>query len=179
MPVHEVVMLQSNQLPVLTANVLHELWTEKRPSKRAAKLIHEFYDLFFFFSREHSRTVPNWEFSLLLRGDSSLFLWWIRGSPFLSDYFQRHTFFTDYRAAPRLLKRVGKTNQKGENRSCGWPGIETEGKTQGEEGHGDLSLLFLLPALWEDRRAGENPPVLGRATLLRSCHYTKHNSSLT
>jgi len=38
MPVHEVVMLQSNQIPVLTANILRELRTEKRASQRAANL---------------------------------------------------------------------------------------------------------------------------------------------
>lgn len=34
MPDHEVMMLQSNQLPVLPDNVLHELWTEKQSLKR-------------------------------------------------------------------------------------------------------------------------------------------------
>lgn len=170
-------MLQSNQLPVLTANVLHELWAEKWPYKRAAKLILLW---FFFFFREDSKTIPNWQFSLLLRGDCSVFVWWIKRSPFLTGCLQRHTFFTDYRPAPRFLKRVGKTDWKRENTSFGWSGIENEGKTQGKEGHGDFSLLFLLlPALWVGRRAGEDPPAFGRATLYRSCHYTKHNSYLT
>lgn len=34
MPDHEVIMLQSNQRPVLLDNVLHELWTGKQSPKR-------------------------------------------------------------------------------------------------------------------------------------------------
>jgi len=108
-------------------------------------------DLNVFF-REHSRTVPNWEFSLLLRGDYSVFMRWIEGSPFLADCLQRRTCFIDYRAAPKFLKRAGKPDR--ENRSCGCLGVEKGGITQDEECCGDFSLLFFFSSHPSDRAEG-------------------------